>query len=94
MTESRYTVGIDLGTTNCAVTYVDMAEEGGERRVSVLPIAQLVAPGEVKALPLLPSFIYLPEEHEIPPAALALHSSSQLRIGMATSSDGADASVP
>jgi molecular chaperone DnaK (HSP70) len=57
---SRYLVGIDLGTTNTALAYVDLAEEAGPRRVQVFEIPQLVAAGEVASLPLLPSFAYLP----------------------------------
>lgn len=70
--DSRFIVGIDLGTTNCALTYVDTAVPEGERGVSIFHIPQLVARGEVKALPLLPSFLYLPEQHEIDPAVLSL----------------------
>lgn len=60
---SRYIIGIDLGTTNCALAYVDCEQENSE--VTSLPIPQLIAPGEVKALPALPSFIYLPDNNEI-----------------------------
>ena len=42
----RYVVGIDLGTTNSAVCYVDTAEQPW--RVRVLEIPQLVAPGQVE----------------------------------------------
>lgn len=74
MSDSRFIVGIDLGTTNCSVGYVDtsVAAPGGTPGVAVLDIPQLVAPGEVKALPSLPSFIYLPEEHEMRGGALNL----------------------
>lgn len=72
MTDSRYIVGIDLGTTNCALTYVDLAAAAADSGVRVLPIPQLIAPGELQALDLLPSFIYLPEAHEVAPGALSL----------------------
>jgi len=71
-TESRYVVGIDLGTTNCALAYVDMAPPPEERGVEVLRIPQLTALGEVDALPVLPSFVYLPEPHEADREMLAL----------------------
>ncbi|MBQ6472653.1 MAG: Hsp70 family protein [Victivallales bacterium] len=59
MTEStRYTVGIDLGTTNTVLAYVDHGLPNPQPQV--LPIPQVVAPGEVQALPSLPSFLYLP----------------------------------
>lgn len=63
--KSRYVIGIDLGTTNCALAYVDTAPPVEERRVRTLSIPQLVAPGEIQALPVLPSFIYLPEAHDV-----------------------------
>lgn len=55
---SRYVVGIDLGTTNSAVCYVDSAEQPW--KVRVLEIPQLVAPGQVEARDTLPSFHYQP----------------------------------
>ena len=42
---SRFVVGIDLGTTNSAVCYVDTHERPW--RVRVLEIPQFVAPGRV-----------------------------------------------
>jgi hypothetical protein len=60
---SRYLVGIDLGTTNCVLAYAD-TEEGPEGAIRVFPVPQLVAPGEVQALPELPSFLYFPTEDE------------------------------
>jgi molecular chaperone DnaK (HSP70) len=62
---SRYIVGIDLGTTNSAVSYVDTSIEEGERNVRVFPIPQLIAAGEVAERDALPSFVYLPESHEV-----------------------------
>jgi molecular chaperone DnaK (HSP70) len=55
---SRYVVGIDLGTTNSAVCYVDCAEQPWQ--VRVLPIPQYVAPGQIEARDTLPSFHYQP----------------------------------
>jgi molecular chaperone DnaK (HSP70) len=54
---ARYLIGIDLGTTNSAVAYVDT--RAADPRVRVFEIAQLVAPGEVAQLRQLPSFVYL-----------------------------------
>jgi molecular chaperone DnaK (HSP70) len=59
---SRYVVGIDLGTTNSAVCYVDTTERPW--RVRVLEIPQLVAPGQVEARDTLPSFLYQPAADE------------------------------
>lgn len=73
MSEARFAIGIDLGTTHCAVSYVDLAlSEGEESAVQVQPIPQLTAPGSVEELPLLPSFLYLPHPDEFAPGELSL----------------------
>jgi molecular chaperone DnaK (HSP70) len=64
---SRFLIGIDLGTTNSAVAYVDTAEKparGAPPPVRVFEVTQLVAEGESRALPSLPSFIYFTDEAE------------------------------
>jgi molecular chaperone DnaK (HSP70) len=66
---ARYVVGIDLGTTNCAVAAVD--SEQGET-ITSFPITQVTSAGEVEARPLLPSFLLLPTEAELPPEAMTL----------------------
>ncbi len=70
--ESRYIVGIDLGTTNTALAYVDTALPPAERTVQTFLVPQLVAPGEVAELPLLPSFTYLPGPADVAPDMLRL----------------------
>ena len=73
MSRSHYLIGIDLGTTNCAVAYVDT--HGRERPTADIrnfPVPQLVAAGETAPRPMLPSFLYLPGEHELPPGAARL----------------------
>ncbi len=71
-TGGRYTVGIDLGTTHCVLARGDPEAGLGEHPVQVLEIPQLQAPGEVVASPLLPSFLYLPAEGELPEGSTAL----------------------
>ncbi|MBV9926065.1 MAG: Hsp70 family protein [Acidobacteria bacterium] len=64
---SRFLIGIDLGTTNSAVAYVDTEERparGAPPPVRVFEVPQLVGEGEVRALPSLPSFIYFTDEAE------------------------------
>ena len=71
--EPRYSIGIDLGTTHCALAYVDIAVSDGEKTShGVLDIPQLTSPGSVESLPLLPSFLYLPHASELASGELAL----------------------
>ena len=67
---SRYIVGIDLGTTNSAVAYVDTLEE--PPRVRTFAVPQLIAPGQVEARDTLPSFHYEAAIGEFAAGALAL----------------------
>ena len=63
---SRYLIGIDLGTTNSVVAYIDTEKVADANSpIPVLPIPQLVAPGEVRTLSALPSFLYFPTEDEL-----------------------------
>ena len=71
---ARYLVGIDLGTTNSALAYVDLQKKPKEGRphIQTFAIPQLVAPGELANRSLLPSFLYLPGAHDLPARAVAL----------------------
>jgi len=48
----RYLIGIDLGTTNSALAYVDLSRTGktGRPSIQTFPVPQLVAPGETGEL--------------------------------------------
>ncbi len=73
MARSRYIVGIDLGTTNCAVAYVDT--RGRERPtadIRLFEVPQLVAAGETAPRAMLPSFLYLLGTHDLPPGSAQL----------------------
>lgn len=59
---SRFAVGIDLGTTHCALAVASI--EGDEVRPEVITIPQLVAKGQLEAPPLLPSFLYFAHSTE------------------------------
>ena len=77
MSGPRFAIGIDLGTTHCALSYVDMHASEGENTVyGVLDIPQLTAPGTVGSSALLPSFLYLPHESELAEGDLNLAWSS------------------
>jgi len=66
----RYLIGIDLGTTNTVLYFCD--QEQKVPQLQPFNVLQTIAPGETKALPLLPSFVYLPDDREAATAALAL----------------------
>ncbi|MDQ2696895.1 MAG: Hsp70 family protein [Pseudomonadota bacterium] len=73
MSDPRYAVGIDLGTTHCVMSYVDLERSDGENVAQeIVPIPQLTAPGAVEERPMLPSFLYLPHPDELAPADLTL----------------------
>ena len=63
MHDSRFIIGIDLGTTNIALFYIDT--EQSDAMMNQFKIPQLVAAGEVDELSLLPSFCYLPRTEEL-----------------------------
>ncbi|WP_426730086.1 Hsp70 family protein [Myxococcus faecalis] len=64
-------VGIDLGTTHCAVASVDPAR-GASAPVEDFPVSQLVRQGEVAPRALLPSTVYVPAGHELSAESLRL----------------------
>lgn len=72
MQQSPYVVGIDLGTSNSSLAYLETGLEEDGAKVRTLPIKQIVAPGEEGEAPVLPSNVYLPGPHELPPESLAL----------------------
>lgn len=59
---ARFIVGIDLGTTNSAVAYVDT--KSGDRQISIFSVLQFVASAEVEGRETLPSFHYAPAAGE------------------------------
>ncbi len=66
----RYVVGIDLGTTNSAVCYVDTEQPAWQ--VKVFSIPQLVAAGQIEARDTLPSFHFQPPAEEASKGLLTL----------------------
>jgi molecular chaperone DnaK (HSP70) len=57
-------IGIDLGTTNSALAFVDPveAEDADFPPIHILPIPQNVAQNQVEALRTLPSFLYIGDD--------------------------------
>ena len=71
MSKARYAVGIDLGTTHCVISCLDLELSDLDDIVQeVVDIPQLTAPGSVEERPVLPSFIYLPHPDELDPNVL------------------------
>ena len=59
---STYAIGIDLGTTNCVLSYVSLSDE--TPAAQILPIPQLVDQATVESRNSLPSFTYLATDAE------------------------------
>jgi len=81
-TLSRYIVGIDLGTTNCAVAFVDShsSDANGNWQVETFLIPQWVDWGQIERRSTLPSFHY-----ELPAA-----EASSLASGLPWESGGGE----
>jgi len=72
---SRFSIGIDLGTTNTALAFVDTAissDVPDEAMVATFPIEQVVAPGATDQRPTLPSALYVANGTEVPADSLHL----------------------
>src|SRR5437773_12300153 len=62
MARAKFSIGIDLGTTNCAMAFDPL--DGADSRTQVFAIPQWEKPGALSESATLPSFLYLPAEHE------------------------------
>jgi molecular chaperone DnaK (HSP70) len=89
---SRFVVGIDLGTTNCAVAAADTALEQPE--LVTFEVPQVVGPGEVEARATLPSFLLLPSEHEVSPAQMAVPWAKAMSWAVGTMARDRGAELP
>jgi molecular chaperone DnaK (HSP70) len=74
LSNPEYIIGIDLGTTHCVLAYTEAhrQETDEDAPIHVFRVPQVVNPGEVKAQPMLPSFLFLPGPHDVPPGSMAL----------------------
>src|ERR1700690_1945229 len=73
--EPRYIIGIDLGTTNSALSYAEYkpdADPFALPKVELLGIPQLVNPSEVREEGFVPSLLYVPGATDFPAGATAL----------------------
>ena len=91
----KFTIGIDLGTTNSVLAYCELGEQksDGGPEIHLLKIPQLVAPNTVEQRPSLPSFSYLASEAESTGGAFDLPwaSSRNFATGELARSRGAEA---
>lgn len=72
---SRYIVGIDLGTTNTTLSFVDAAAlDDADEHIPVqeFPIPQVTEPGAVEPRPTIPSMLYAAAGPELPADSLHL----------------------
>ena len=76
--DSEFIVGIDLGTTNSALAFCQVADENAQIAINNIP--QLINPNEVADRTLLPSFLYVPGELDFPAGSLQLPWDSQPRF--------------
>src|SRR5438067_470845 len=58
----RFSLGIDLGTTNCAIALSDLEADQTE----VLQVTQILAPNRIGERPTFPSTLYIPHRDEFP----------------------------
>ncbi|HXG64459.1 MAG TPA: Hsp70 family protein [Blastocatellia bacterium] len=90
--DTRYIIGIDLGTTNSVLSFLDSSVAEEEERIELQSIPQLINPGEIAEQSLLPSFLYIPGEMDFPAGSLALpwDRKAQLVIGELARKRGAE----
>ncbi|MGZ5008821.1 MAG: Hsp70 family protein [Methylobacter sp.] len=63
---TRFSVGIDLGTTHCVLSYADLDRIDDEDfSPEVMAVPQLTSPGSVEEKHQLPSFLYLAHDAEL-----------------------------
>jgi len=67
---TKFSIGIDLGTTHSVLAFVDTQSENPI--VNVMGIPQMTAPGTVETRDQLGSFLYQPHEHEMSEASRRL----------------------
>ncbi|MEQ1886733.1 MAG: Hsp70 family protein, partial [Bryobacteraceae bacterium] len=58
-------IGIDLGTTNSALAYIDPKPDTDNPEIHVLDAPQYVAQGQMENRRTLPSFLYLGDQEYI-----------------------------
>ncbi|WP_372369860.1 Hsp70 family protein [Candidatus Uabimicrobium sp. HlEnr_7] len=67
--DGNYIIGIDLGTTNSVVAY---KKKGSDSPIELFEILQLTKEGHTEERKSLPSFLYIPGEHDLNKKQIAL----------------------
>jgi Hsp70 protein len=65
---ARFSLGIDLGTSNCAIALTDLDTD----RTEILPVPQILAANQLGEKPTLASALYLPHPDQFPPKSFPL----------------------
>lgn len=88
---ARYFVGIDLGTTNSSVAYIDRLSEQGPTVIKTFMVPQLSAQGVIEKFEALPSFFYFPAGFELAEGAIKLpwNESAEYAVGKFAREQGA-----
>ena len=89
MATPRFSIGIDLGTTNCALAFVPLE---GEARTELLAIPQWETVSAVTEYSALPSFLYLPDEAVAVPAEGEPAGNQQWVVGRLARKKGGESS--
>ncbi len=75
---ARFSLGIDLGTSNCAMALTDLDTD----RTEIVPIPQIVAANQLAEKPTLASALYLPHPEEFRPGSFPLPWDDSLEPGV------------
>jgi molecular chaperone DnaK (HSP70) len=74
----RFSLGIDLGTSNCAMALSDLDTD----RTEIVPIPQILAPNQLGEKPTLPSALYLLHPEEFRPGSFPLPWDEGMELGI------------
>lgn len=93
MSQANYIIGIDLGTTNCTLSYASLKNQESEKNsLNQFSILQVIKSHEMNESLSLPSFIYFPLSEELSSGATHLpwDKSSSFTIGAFARDRGAE----
>ncbi len=66
--DARFSLGIDLGTSNCAIAVTDLATD----QTKIVEVTQILGPNQLGERPTLPSALYFPHPEEFPKGSFPL----------------------